>query len=373
MGRIKKIQILVSNDLSFDQRMQRIAQRMQDNDYEAELIGRELPGSEPFRMRDYQQTRLRCFFKKGPLFYAELNLRLILYLLKNPAELTWSVDADTLLAAYVIKKLRGRPYVYDAHEYFIGLPELTGRKRVRFVWKLIEDRAVPGARACVTVSQGVAALYEQRYKRKFEVIRNMPEPTAPPEEKASARPWIIYQGALNAGRGLEQAIEAMNEVNARLVLAGEGDLSEELRRRAADLNIDKKIFFAGYVQPEELTKLTPRATLGLNLLEEKGQSYYHSLANKFFSYVQAGIPQLCIDFPEYRLLNESFEVALLIDNISPSGIAAGLNKLLEDKELYKRLQENCLKARKHWTWTKEARKLTALLDRISGTGEMSSN
>ncbi len=373
MGRIKKIQILVSNDLSFDQRMQRIAQRMQDAAYEAELIGRELPDSEPFRLRDYQQTRLRCFFKKGPLFYAELNLRLILYLLRNPADLIWSVDADTLLAAYVIKKLRGRPYVYDAHEYFIGLPELIGRKRVRFVWKLIEDRAVPGARACVTVSSGVAALYEKRYKQKFEVIRNMPVATAPPEEKASVKPWIIYQGALNVGRGLEQSIEAMKEVNARLVLAGEGDLSDELRRRAADPQLRKKIFFAGYVQPEELSKLTSRATLGLNLFKGESLNYYYSLANKFFSYVQAGIPQLCIDFPEYRLLNESFEVALLIDDLSPAGIAAGMNKLLEDKELYKRLQGNCLKARKHWTWMEEARKLTALLDKINGIGEMSSS
>jgi len=362
MDRIKKIQILVSNDLSFDQRMQRMAQSMQDAGYQVELIGRELPGSEALLTKDYQQTRLRCIFNKGPLFYAELNLRLILYLLKNRADLIWSADADTLLAAYVIKKLKGRPYVYDAHEYFIGLPELIRRKRTRFIWKLIEDRAVPNARACVTVSRGVATLYEKRYKRNFMIIRNMPKAVKPGKREIPKQAVIIYQGALNEGRGLEMLIYAMKEVDARLLLAGEGDLSDALRKQAAELQLENKINFAGFVLPEKLSLLTASATLGVNLLEEKGLSYYHSLANKFFSYVQAGIPQLCVDFPEYRMLNESFEVALLIDDLSPSNIAAGLNKLLEDKKLYQRLQHNCLKAREHWTWEKETHKLTEVLD-----------
>jgi glycosyltransferase involved in cell wall biosynthesis len=373
MGRIKKIQILVSNDLSYDQRMQRIAQSMHDAGYEAELIGRVLRSSKPLKVKDYQQTRLRCFFNKGPLFYAELNIRLIFYLFRNPADLTWSVDADTLPAAYIINKLRGRPYVYDAHEYFIGLPELQGRKGVQSVWKRIEDAAVPGALACVTVSRGVAALYENRYKRKFELIRNMPEATTLPKEKEIEDLWIIYQGALNEGRGLEPLIRAMRKVPARLLLVGEGDRSTALRKLVDKLNLNDRIYFEGFKMPEELSDLTARCVLGINLLEEKGLSYYHSLANKFFSYVRAGIPQLCIDFPEYRMLNDSYEVALLIDDLSPSNIAAGLNELLENKALYDRLKENCLKAREHWTWEQEARKLTAMLKELNRNGTQSAD
>jgi len=338
---------------------------MHDAGYEAELIGRLLPASVSPEEKAYKQTRFRCFFKKGSLFYAELNLRLMIYLLKNPSDLLWSVDADTLPAAYVIKKLRGRPYVYDAHEYFIALPELQGRKMVQSVWKRIEDMAVPGARACVTVSNGVAALYEERYKRKFVVLRNMPGASKRQQSGSSAERLIIYQGALNEGRGLESLIMAMKEVDARLLLAGEGELSDALRRQVADRQLGDKISFAGYVLPEELSALTARATLGVNLLEKKGLSYYHSLANKFFSYVHAGIPQLCVGFPEYRLLNGSFEVALLIDDLAPSNIAARLNELLEDKALYQRLQENCLKAREYWTWEEESRKLSEMLNEMS--------
>ena len=46
--------------------------------------------------------------------------------------------------------------------------------------------------------------------------------------------YILYQGVLNEGRGLEALIDAMPQVTARLVICGEGDLSVSLRERADD-------------------------------------------------------------------------------------------------------------------------------------------
>ena len=47
--------------------------------------------------------------------------------------------------------------------------------------------------------------------------------------------YILYQGALNMGRGLEQLIDAMPQVAGRLVICGEGDLSAALREQAERL------------------------------------------------------------------------------------------------------------------------------------------
>ena len=41
------------------------------------------------------------------------------------------------------------------------------------------------------------------------------------------------------------------------------------------------------------------------LLENTGLSYYYSLANKFFDYVQAGVPQLCVDVAASRVHSRS--------------------------------------------------------------------
>ena len=53
--------------------------------YEVLLIGRELPTSKPLDFTlPYQQHRLRCRFHQGKLFYLEFNLRLLLFLLRQP-------------------------------------------------------------------------------------------------------------------------------------------------------------------------------------------------------------------------------------------------------------------------------------------------
>ena len=50
------------------------------------------------------------------------------------------------------------------------------------------------------------------------------------------KPIILYQGALNVGRGLGEVLEAMAEIQeAELWLAGEGDLSDFLREKTIQL------------------------------------------------------------------------------------------------------------------------------------------
>ena len=99
-------------------------------------------------------------------------------------------------------------------------------------------------------------------------------------------------------------------------------------------------------------------------MENRGLSYYYSLANKFFDYVQAGVPVISMRFPEYVSLNSVFEVALLIENTEPQSIRAAIEKLIKDKDYYFRLRENCLVARREWNWQKEQIKLLAFYQKL---------
>ncbi len=157
-----------------------------------------------------------------------------------------------------------------------------------------------------------------RYGIHFEVVRNVPLKrsikTAAPQKNPKI---LLYQGVLNEGRGLEFAIEAMQQLEGvQLWLAGEGDLSDQLRRLVDQLQLQEKVRFLGYLPPKELAKVTPQAFLGLNLLENKGLSYYYSLANKCFDYIQAGVPSIQMNFPEYTRLNETYETFVLLDTLS---------------------------------------------------------
>ena len=87
------------------------------------------------------------------------------------------------------------------------------------------------------------------------------------------------------------------------------------------------------------------------------------MANKFFDYVHAGIPQVLIDFPEYRALNDQFDVAELVADLSPDTLATALNRLLRDEPArYHYLAENCRRARPQLSWQHEEQVLQQLYE-----------
>jgi glycosyltransferase involved in cell wall biosynthesis len=71
----------------------------------------------------------------------------------------------------------------------------------------------------------------------------------------------------------------------------------------------------------------------------------------------AGIPQVCVAYPEYVNINEEFEVALLVNDIKPETLSNALNTLLTNSVLYNKLKENTLKAREVLNWQTEEKKL----------------
>ncbi|MEM6967311.1 MAG: glycosyltransferase, partial [Bacteroidota bacterium] len=152
--------------------------------------------------------------------------------------------------------------------------------------------------------------------------------------------------------------------NAELWLAGEGDLSQFLREKTKHLQIEDRVKFLGYLLPEELQKITPQATIGINLLKNTSLNYYYSLANKTFDYVQAGIPAIHMNFPEYHQLMEEFEVGILVENLEKATLVNAVNELLQNKVLYRRLRENCQQAKKKWNWQNEAKKLISFYAKV---------
>jgi len=117
----------VTNDLTYDQRMQRICGTLAANGFTVTLVGRNLPLSIPLESAVYEQKRLFCFFKKGFPFYAEYNLRLFVFLLFAQYDAVCSIDLDTISAGCFATLIRRKKRVFDAHEYFTEVPELVPR------------------------------------------------------------------------------------------------------------------------------------------------------------------------------------------------------------------------------------------------------
>ena len=117
---------------------------------------------------------------------------------------------------------------------------------------------------------------------------------------------LLYQGAVNIGRGIHEMIDMLQFLpDCRLVVAGDGDLLEEMKTYAATLPWHDRVVFLGRVQPDRLRALTAQATLGLCLLEDLGLNYRYSLPNRIADFAQAGVPILATNFPEIaRILSQ---------------------------------------------------------------------
>jgi len=326
----------VINDLVTDQRVQRIAGTLDRHGFEVVLTGRIVKGSTSYNDPRFEIRRYNMLFRKGPLFYAFFNIRLFfrLMIIKRPSFFL-AVDLDTLPANYLVSRLRSVPLLYDSHEYFTEVPELIGRPFVKKTWEQIERWIVPKLKHAITVSTSIAKAYKKKYGTEFTVVRNVPllhEPVSEHEinHQYPSKYKIIYQGALNLGRGVELMISAMQYLeDTILIVAGDGDITDELHAMVAEMKLREKVIFHGRVVPEELYGITCQCNAGLSLEADMGLSYRYALPNKIFDYIQTRIPVICSDLPEMSALVNDFDVGIICGERDPREVADRIRTVIE--------------------------------------------
>ena len=356
---MKKISLSVINDLVTDNRVHKVAVSLQKMGFEPLLIGRVLPESQPVE-RNYRTHRMKLLFRKGPLFYIEYNLRLFFFLLKQEVDVLVANDLDTLLANYLASRFKKTPLVYDSHEYFTEVPELIGRPIVRSIWTWIEKRLVPRVNAAYTVCDSIAEVYHDLYKVDFKVVRNLPvctkiEAVQEKTTKEIDSPKIIlYQGALNQGRGIEAAIRAMNYIDgAELWLVGDGDITDQLKQLVAELKLEPKVKFLGRLPIGKMGEITRQADLGISLEQDLGLNYRFALPNKLFDYIQAGVPVLVSNLPEMRRIVEHYQIGAIADTHQRKDLAEKIKTVLFDVEKNTLWKQNLKIAAKELCWENE--------------------
>lgn len=346
--------------------MQRICNSLTNAGYNVLLVGRKMSSSLSLSYRPYKQKRIRCFFKKGKLMYAEFNLRLLFYLLRLSSDCYCAIDLDTILPNYFASTIKRKKRVYDAHELFTEQKEIVTRPGIYKLWLKVERFSVPKFLKGYTVNDFIKSEFKRRYQVDYAVVRNLPNLSHLQPASDKKNPFIIYQGAVNEGRSFETLIPAMKKVEARLKIYGHGNYFNKALQLIKDCEVEDKVELKGLVTPEELRKVTPTAHAAVMLFEDTGLNQYQSLANRFFDYIMAGVPQLCVAYPQYKAVNDKYDIACLINNTDADTIATALNNLLHDDVYYNTLQQNCLKAREVLNWKREEKVLVEFYSDLFG-------
>lgn len=364
--------VSVTNDLVTDNRVHRTCTVLQQLGYDVLLVGRLLPGS-PALERPYRTQRMRLLFNKGPLFYAEYNLRLFFLLLFQRSALLVANDLDTLLPNYLVAWFLGKPLVYDSHEFYTEVPELVHRPWVRRVWLAIERAIFPKLRSVITVNASIAKAYTERYGVQVQVVRNIPmrTPMGGKVDRAALglpadRFILVLQGAgINVQRGAEEAVLAMRELEGCLLLIiGSGDAWPVLDRLVDEHRLNDRVRLLGRMPYDQMMAYTRNADLGLTLDKDTNLNYRFSLPNKLFDYLHAGIPVLATDLPEVAAIVRNYDAGAVLAHAEPAAIAAAVRALTADPARRTALARNATFAAASLDGEAEKTKLKALLAEV---------
>ncbi|MCK4630047.1 MAG: glycosyltransferase [Bacteroidales bacterium] len=362
----KRVIFSVINDIVFDQRVNRVAGTLLQEGAEILVVGRQLRNSMSCNHLPYPVKRFRMIYNKGPFLYAFFNIRLFLYLLFRKVNVLVANDLDTLLANYLVSRIRKVTLIYDSHEYFTGVPEIQNRPFVRKVWQTIEKWIFPKLEHIYTVNQSIARIYEEKYNVNVGIVRNVSYKWNRSGNCSRNRLGlpadrfiVILQGSgINIDRGAEEAVLSMQYLdNTILMIIGDGDIVNNLKQMVSEHGLQSKVMFMEKVPHNILMNFTCAADVGITLDKDTNLNYKYSLPNKLFDYIQAGVPVLASKIVEVENIIKSYNIGDIIDNHNPEHIASKLKNMFSDMDRMQLWKKNLHIAGEELCWENEQGKI----------------
>ncbi len=367
----KRIVVTVISDLATDQRVHKVCQALHENGYAIFLIGSKKKGSLPLDKRDYEAARISLLFQKKIFFYAEFNTRLFVKLLFTKADMFLGNDLDAMPATFLAAKLRGKPIVYDTHEYFTEMAGLENKRFRKKIWKAIEAFIFRRVRHIYTICESFCDLYKRDYNKELKPVRNVPylhyHDNGQYDDAIKKitglipnnKHILIFQGAgINPMRGAEELVLAMQYLDAQkyhLLIVGGGDIFSLIEEMAHTNKLAERITIIPRVPFAVLRRITACAHLGLSLDKSTNINHRYGLPNKIFDYLHAGIPVLSSRLVEVEKIINKYDVGTFIDNYEPGHIASCIEKIFADPDRMKIWKDNTERAKKELNWENESK------------------
>ena len=369
------IAMVVYSDLNFDFRVYREALVLQQAGHDITIVAPDF-GTEPeavwrrFNLVRPESDPSKSLRIRYPLFWLKAQGALSAL----DADVIHAHDLDTLWPAVRAARRRDLPVIYDSHEYFIEQSGLVARPFMRGVWSRLESRLIHRVHRTITVSGSIARQLQDRYLLDQVItVRNLPPFRAVVDSRKihdvlNLDPTlmvVLYQGGFLTDNGLAEQMEAVAMVpGAVMVLIGDGPCEAELKSLALARGLQKKVYFIARVPFSDLHEYTCSADLGLCLIKGSGQSFYHSLPNKLFEYMMAGLPVLASNFPEMRAVVNDSKAGRVEAPENVQAVGRAIRDMLADPHALRRCAGAARRAAEQYCWERECSKLVELYNAL---------
>lgn len=278
-------------------------------------------------------------------------------------------------AVWLKARREGARLMYDAHDAnWVPDPELTKVVRpstLRLHERL--DRICAGrVNAFLTIGDGLAGLLEDHLRRRPIVIRNghdfrLDEVAAGDVRSAAGVPYdaflLVMTGSEKPGEAIEATLSALERLPERVHFALVGRDHDHRRELVAERGLGERVHLLPAVPPTHVASFIRTADASPILYEAYSDAYVHSLPNRFFHAVAAGLPILYPPLHEMKSLCERHDLGIEIDPGDADPIESAIRRLLDEPGLAQRLAANVKGTQSELSWEHEEGRLARVLER----------
>lgn len=128
----------------------------------------------------------------------------------------------------------------------------------------------------------------------------------------------------------------LSKNNIQFVIAGDGEFFDEIKIKTSLL---KNVILSGWLDQAEINTLLEYSHIGICPTTQNIDLF----PNKAFTYLSAGLPVISAFQGDLKELIEKYQIGLYYPPNDAEALANCINRLYEDKRLYKKMSENARK------------------------------
>ena len=304
------------------------------------------------RIDDVDVTRAACL---GQLLYAPISPSFPMWLGRviarfRPEMLHMHLPNTSVFSALMLPSARRLPWIIHWHAD-IPLDSRHAGLRVGYrFYRPLEQAMLRRARAIIATSPDYAesSTALAPWRSKIHVVPlGIPDVAATQPNGVKSILWpsaslrLLAVGRLSYFKGFDVLLRALADVpEASLVLIGDGECGNELRRLAKTLNIEPRVNFAGRIDMTAVGNATLAAAYASADVyclpsTERAESFGIVLVEA----MRAGLPVVCSAIPGsgVNYVVRSGETGLMVAPNDSASLAAAIRRLRDDIGLRRRL------------------------------------
>lgn len=260
---------------------------------------------------------------------------------------------DLVLLPIVLRHKGNAKILFDAREFYPEQNSTNLRWRVLFARfnHYLCKTYLHHCDSIITVSEGLKNRYKSDYGANCKLFLSLPYPyditpkiTHPNDIK------IIYHGAGNPNRKIQNAIKIIDDLESRfsldLMLVNTNDkYMQYLKKMVHNKQLQgKKIKIIPPVSFNEIIPFSSSYDIGLYNLPPTTFNLKHALPNKFFEYIQATLALAITPNEELIPFVKKYNNGVISEDFTPSSLSKAINSL--DKDTIQTYKQNSQKAAK---------------------------